>query len=978
MNCRYTQVYKGMLLLKCTLLLLSGHLYAQEAGQPKDSAAPEPVPALNMPKQPHLPPGAASSQVPVASVNMLPYSTPAQILAARAAGADVRLQTGEPGVPALLLIRGASVLLTGNRKTDNAQPLYVVNGVPLVLDHPYTYDIREYDNDRPGPNIDITSLIDINNITSIEILKDATATMLYGARAANGVVRITTRQPFSGRRKISVNSYAGFAAKPRVSTINAAFEKDFRLPFYEKYGDRDKRAAFPRYLADSVQAAYYGPANWDDAYYHNGFMNGFGASISGGGERANFLFGIGQQREGGVADNTGFSKYDIYFKLNIEPVKNLHVLTSVNGALADRQRGTSLRERFAETEYLPSLADPLPPNSLFLQQYRTEYDRVVNKSKSNSIQASVAADYTFLNHFRLTSFSAIDYNDQNRDYFIPGSINEGNSYISYYTGVNRRLVLDNALAYSNKLRRRHAYTLRLGQSVQFDYRKYDYTKGYRGPSDFIKIIRTGDKTTPANNTFDQRLVYNFKDYVRHNLVSFYGDASLMLADRLDLRFQLRSDGSSNLYQTGYIWAVSPIASASWQAVRGQENAIVNKLDLRASYGKTPRLLLDNTSGYGPYYTVEAGWGGTNNISGYGGQPSLSLPFSRGYAGWGTGWPFSTQLNIGADAALFGQRLQVAVDVYSKTDKDLLIAMPAPTESGFAQRLQNGMDIRNYGIEATIGGNLKAGDFSWQPGLILQMNRSKLMQLPGGLKEMVYEGLRLETGKPTDRFWVLQNNGIYNSDAEVPIDPKTNRPLSYNGVAFKAGDPRWADLNGDFVINDSDRKLEGHASPGISGGFSNTLQLRKWSLSFLMAYAFDRQIVNAKMAGRLDFVNNEGGDNMNSVKELTYWTRPGDFSRYPQYNPWSFVNPYQAEQSLFVENGAYVKMRSATLAYDLAETPWAQKHSFSRVRIYMTANNLFTITPYSGADPELTDLRGYDYGFGMPIPRSYTLGFNLDF
>lgn len=977
MNSRYTQVYRGMLMLTGSLLLLSGTAYAQDAPQPADTTLPAPI--LKARQHPRHPPGAATSSVAIESINMLPYTTPAQMLAGRASGADVKIQSGAPGVPSLTLIRGTSVILSGNRKADYAQPLYVIDGVPLVLDHPYTYNIRQYDNDRLGPNIDIASLIDINNITAIEVLKDASATMLYGARAVNGVIRITTKQPFAGRRKISVNSYVGIAAKPSVSTINAAFEKDFRMPFYNKYGDAAKRAAFPRYLADSAQAAYYGPANWDDEYYQNAMLNGFGASIAGGSERSNFLFGIGQQREGGVADRTGFSKYDIYFKLNIEPVKNMHVLTSVTGALADRQRGSSLRDRFAETEYLPSLADPLPPNSQFLQTYNSEYARSVNNSRSNSILASVAVDYSFLRNFKLTSLAAIDYNDQNRDFFIPGSVNEGNSFISYYTGLNRRLVLDNALAYTNTFGKAHAFTFRLGQSVQYDYRKYDYTKGYRGPSDFIKIIRAGDKDEPGNNTFDQRLVYNFKDYVRHNLVSFYGDAELTLADKLDLRLHLRSDGSSNLFQTGYTWGVSPVASANWHLVPSAPDAsLLNLLDIRASYGHVGRLFADNSNGYGPYYTVEAGWGGTRNISGYGGQPSLSLPFSTGYSGWGTQWPYSEQLNLGADATLFKQGMQVSVDVYSKTDKNLLLSVPAPTESGFALRDMNGMSIRNYGIELTIGGDIRSGDFSWQPVLIAQANRNKLLALPGGLNETVINGMRLETGKPADRFWVLQNNGIYNSNAEVPVNPSTGKPLSYNGVAFKAGDPRWADLNGDFVINDDDRELKGHGTPGISGSFSNTLRYKKLSFNFLLAYALDRQIINARMANRFNFVNNEGGDNLESVKEITWWTKVGDYSKYPMYNPWSFVNPYQAEQSLFVENGAYLKLRSATLSYDLTEAPWAKKNNLSRVRVFLTANNLFTITDYSGADPELTDYRGYDYGFGMPIPRSYTVGFNLDF
>jgi TonB-linked SusC/RagA family outer membrane protein len=986
MTTLYSHAFKGALLLLLLATALSiPAAYCQEnkvriANNSIDTALPlngnatatdSLIPGISMP--------GAISAMDASPVKLLPYSSIGQLLQARVSGVEVRSNTGEPGVPGLTIIRGTAVQLNGAKSSYYAQPLYVVDGVPLVMEHPYAFDIKQYDYTRPGPNIDMAAGIDVNNIESVEVLKDFGATAMYGPRGVNGVIRITTRKPRAGKQRVTFNTYFGMAAKPFVRTVNAAFERDFRLPFYQQYANASQWAAFPRYLADSMQAAYYGPANWDDTYYQNRLVQGVSAAINGGSARANFIFGVGEQHDPGVADKSGLNRYNVYFKLNIEPVKNMQLLTSISGTLMDRKNNHSLRDRFAEEEYLPALTDPLPPNKEYLARYNTEYDRVVDKNRSNAIQASLAINYHFLPHFNFNSLLAVDYNDQNRDYFIPGSINEGNSYISYYTGLNRRISVDNALTYSNSFSGKHALTLKLGQSLQLDNRKYDYTKGYRGPSDFIKIIRVGDKDHPENNTYDARMVYSYKDYINFNLVSFYGSATYEFNKKLNLSMLLRSDGSSSINASGYTWFVSPTIAASYKLSDEQflrNSNTISELLLRGSWGRQGRLFLDDNIGNGPYYTVDIGWSGARNIAGYNGIPTLGLPFGKGYSGWGTQWPYTDQWDLGADVSLWHHKVTISADIYSKTDRNLVVAVPVPSEYGFKQTNKNGMSVRNYGAELTISANVIHRNFSWQPQLIIQSNQNKLLALPDHLSAITAGNRRLEVGKAIDRYWLLQNNGIYLKDSDIPV--KGGQPLGFNGIAFKAGDPKWEDTNGDNVINDEDRIMKGHISPTVSGGFSNTFTYKELSLNFVIAYSLGRQLINARMAGRFDFVNREGVDNMVGVKELTFWQQLGDYSKYPLYNPWSYVNPYQADQTLFLEDASFAKLRSLTLSYSLAGRKWARKRQFSQCKVYATLNNVFTITRYSGGDPELADFNGYDNGYGMPIPKTYTLGFSLEF
>ncbi|WP_316794139.1 SusC/RagA family TonB-linked outer membrane protein [Pedobacter frigoris] len=933
--------------------------------------------------------GRFNAKVKVSDLNIsralqTPFSNVNQLLQGNVAGLDYRRTTGEPGVNSSTLIRGTSTWFLNGKSSYYAQPTYVIDGIPLITEHPFAFDVKQYDFERMGTNTDITSILDFNDIESVRVLKNYSQTAKYGPLGVNGIIEITTKRPYSDKGKVLFNTYSGLGQQANISPTNGVFESAFRMQFYNKYASNAQKLNYPTYLSDSSQPAYYGPANWDNLYYNNSFITGNSLSISGGKQRANFSFGVGQQRDAGVADKTGLDRYNVFLKINVIPVKNLQIYSNLSGSILNRQRNKSLMSRYTEEEYLPDLTTPLSPNKDFLGVYYGNSEKMMDVNRSSYMQGQLVVKYIISDQLELKSSSAMGINDNTREYFVPASINEGNSFVSYYAGFNRRIYTDNSISYKNTFADNHNIAVTVGQTLQLDKYKYDYTKGYRGPSDFIKIIKSGG-TVDRNgyvieNTFDKTMVFTYKDFVNQNLVSFYGNANYNYQNKYGIDVMLRTDGTSNLYQNGVSWFFSPSVNAYWNLKNEdflKSSTLFNSLKLYAGYGRIGRTFIDNNNGYGTNYTVDIGWSGSQNIPSYAGIPTLSLPFSKGYVGFGIHWPYSEQFNLGLETSLFNNRLSANIELYNKTDRELALNTPIPSEYGFSNKLSNGMDVRNQGLEVTLNAlavNVK--NFSWSTGIVFQTNRNKLLALPNNFTSFVSNNRKITVGQPIDNYWLLQNEGIYNSDAEVPVNPSTGNKLSYNGIPLTAGDPIWKDTNGDYVIDDNDKISKGQLTPRFAGGFNNSFVYKNLSLNVLITYALGRDIINSNMANRFDFVNREGVDQLAGIKEVTFWTKTGDYSKYPVYNPWSSVNPYQADQTLFLENGSYAKLRTATLSYDLSTNPWVKKRKISGLKIYATANNLFTITNYSGTDPELVNFMGYDAGYGMQIPKTYTLGLNL--
>jgi TonB-dependent starch-binding outer membrane protein SusC len=924
-----------------------------------------------------------NNSIDVNQAAIYPYSSLQQMLKGEVAGVYIQEPSGEPGTEMGMMIRGTAIPLTSHKDIYDAQPLVVLDGIPLIMDHPFAFDIQQYDYNRIGPATNLLSAIDPNNIASIEVLKDYAAAAIYGPRAANGgVIAIRTKAPVIGGRKIAFNTWFGMAQKPHTYTTNARYENDFRQPYYHRYASLDNILTYPAYLRDSTNQAYYGPANWTDLYYANQLIRGVNASLSSGSERANFRFAAGNEQMKNPGDATKMDRYNAMFEINMVPVSWLTMSAMINATRLERQRNRSLRDRFAGVQYMPDLGAPLAPNKDAYGAYLNEYNKSFDKNKTNSINGYFRLKATF-KEWSFTSSLSADYNEGLRDLFYPSTLMETINYVSNYFGYNQRVSFNNTLNYHHRWDNKHDLSIEAGQVFEADFNRYNYSYAYNGPNDLIKLNLSNSDPNNSNylfpSVFNHSMTFMFLDKQRHRLLSFYGRGVYRYNDALDFSVLVRSDGSSSAQPDNW-WAVSPTFSAGWNVKNTllADQQTISDFRLHGSWGRIARLLTDDRFGEGPQYLSDLSFSNNPLKFSYNALPGLSRPYSTGYVGTGIKWPYSDQLDLGLDMSFLQQRISVSLDVYNKTDNNMLFNVPGGAEYGYTSIYQNGLKVRNRGVDLNIQGNVlpKKSKLQWMPSANINYNQNTLLALPGGATEVVTgtgaNARMLKVGNAIDQFWVLENKGIYNREKDIPTGS------TYKGTPLSAGDPIWKDQNNDNTIDDKDKVLKGHYLPTVSGGFSSDFVYRNITFSFTLYYALGKKILNQDMANHLDFVNHEGQNTMEAVKEITFWQKAGDYTRYPLYNPWSKVGAYRADQDLFLENGSFLKLRNISLQYDFTKTKWWKKSSpLHGLTIYGTASNLFTITPYTGGDPELIYFNGVDNGYGLPISRTYTLGVKMD-
>lgn len=255
-----------------------------------------------------------------------------------------------------------------------------------------------------------------------------------------------------------------------------------------------------------------------------------------------------------------------------------------------------------------------------------------------------------------------------------------------------------------------------------------------------------------------------------------------------------------------------------------------------------------------------------------------------------------------------------------------------------------------------------------------------MALPQGLKELQVGDRLLRVGEAVDKFWLLENQGIYAQESDIPLNPNTGARMDYQGVELSAGDPRWADLNGDHSIDKEDKVLTGNSMPKLFGGFSNKFTYKNFDLNIQLYFALGHQALNHRAANRYDFINNESGRTINAVREVFHWQQDVDIQKYPLYNPWSSVVPYRTDQDLFLENASFIKLRTLSFGYDFSDLPFLKENvkHLRKAYLYAMGNNLFTLSGFSGRDPELINVNGIYDGYGLPLAPTYTIGLKFDF
>ncbi|WP_018628689.1 SusC/RagA family TonB-linked outer membrane protein [Niabella aurantiaca] len=924
------------------------------------------------------------TRVRLNGISKAPFISLQQYLKGNASGLFVKEESGEPGSEQFMFIRGLSSPLFNKQDVYGVQPVVYLNGTPLTQENAFSYNIQRYDFNKLGSGTNLLAALDINNIGSIEVLKTPADIATLGPLATNGAIWITTKvaQP-SAKPIINFESYVGMLRAPKVKTINAAYENDFRKRYYDAYATPEQLAAYPVYVANQYDKNYYGPSNWNDIYYQSKPVYYVGFGLNGGHDRASYRFNISDTKDHNF-DDTNFDRYALTFGMNMLPLKWLTISSNINAARTDRDRNKSLRDRFAETRFVPDLANPLSPNKEAYQLYLDKYRTSIDDNKNNAISGDFTATADIQN-LQIKTQLSIDYEEALRDVFWGSELMDGNSFISTYYGLAQRTSIKNTIRYTVPLAHdQHRIRLEAGQNYVSDFFKYDYIYGYNTPNDFIKIKSVLVNGSAYSNN-DNIFAYPFSDNLKARLSSYYGRIGYSFKNVFSIDAVGRYDGYSSFSPTDR-WLLTPVVATKVNIHELMpHDQLFSTFALRGSWGTFGKLIQDSRFKLGPQYRVDLGYSDEPVIGGSGGYSGISQTYSFGWINRYYNWPFSEKLNIGLDLGWLNDRVILTADFYNNKDKNMIVPTSVASENGFSYKWVQGMAVQNTGLNLGITADIlhNPGGVSWQFFTNFNWNKNKLLKLPYDLNEIVYGDMKLVVGKPADSYWLFENQGMIEDEASIPPG-RTNvdgtvLPMTFGGtIPFSVGDPLWADINKDGVIDQNDKVLKGHFLPVYTGGIGSTLSFRRFNLDFMFYYALGQQLLNRLTSTKLDFINSENSRDIASIKEVTFWQQTFDYNTYPLYNPWSGVIPYRADQDLFLEDADFLKLRYVTLGYDLASLDYFKKKKIPKMLVYVTGTNLFTLTKFSGGDPEQVNYRGAYTGYALPLAASYSLGVKINF
>ena len=906
------------------------------------------------------------------------------------AGVQVNQNDGAPGAGVSITVRGA------NSFTTSSQPLYIVDGIPFETGDTPSSGANENTNQTTNP----LSMINPHDIESIEVLKDASATAIYGSRGANGVVIITTKKGQTGKPKIEFNanwsmSKIGKRVKmldpvTYASYINEGYENSRQyeglvaeLP-YRGYVDNSGR-----YIGKPEDYAYntinfegkdyeISTADWQDEIYQTGWQQDYSVNISGGSENLWYSTSGSYTKQDGIIKNTGYERYGLSLNLNSHITKWLEVGTSSHYTqqATDFQRTNSNENTgiirsallFPPT-YGPSMDLVQADELMWLAANPVTYiNGAKDQLKGISFFSSNYVEAKIMPWLKFRQNLGFGYNDNHRSTFYDKHTYEGRNPINGKAGrasnIWKSLTAESILTFDKKFGI-HAINAVVG--LTFEKGIWDNESLVTTNFPYFSNISTdiGFATNKANVSSDEG---------KQTLESFLARVNYTLLDKYLFTVSMRTDGSSK-FVTGNKWATFPSAAFAWRA--GDETFIqdlnvFSNLKFRLSYGETGNQAI------GSYRTLTIL--APADYAFRGGLESGIAPIDwRGPSNPNLKWETTGQFNAGIDMGFLDNRLQFTVDYYYKKTRNLLQNVSLPYSSGWGNMLINSGYVTNEGLEFTLNYDvLKNSPVKWTVNANLSMNKNKLGGLDGdqyatALWSKADQVFLQRNGCPMGTLYGYVEDGFYNSIAEVRSMAE-NAGLSDAEALRKVGEIKYRDLNGDGQITAEDRTIIGDTNPKFTYGITNSLYYKDFSLSFMLQGCYGNDIFNANL---MDIqMANEG--NVTTDAYNGRWTEataatatwPKAIAGYTR--SWLISDRY-------VEKGSYMKMKYITLSYDWNKPlPYVERIKFS-----FTANNLFTITNYSWFDPDVNAFgadasrRGVD-SYSYPSARTFALGVNVTF
>jgi len=896
-----------------------------------------------------------------------PITSPDQLLAGRVAGVQITNRSGDPGAPIDVRIRGVGTAGV------NA-PLWVIDGVPIVQTSNITVNTSSTTESNPLAGINPS------DIESIDVLKDASAAAIYGARAANGVIIVTTKRGKEGKAQLTYDGYIGAGtAWKKLDVLNTSQYIDIQNQLGRDYS----------------QFAGKPDVNWQDQVFRTSKVQNHNIGINGGSATANYFVGVGYMDQQGLELGQSFKRYSLKANSDIKVGKRIKIGESI--LLSSFDRSVQAEEAIfaaagsARNQPFFPVFDPNGPGGYAAENVanrgaggnssnfamRTDPDFVYTTVVSNKVLANVYGELEILDGLKYRISGGIDYNVGVGDYFAGDLGFDGFPKASFLvqerpieltTNFNQTLTYIKAIG-------KHNFTFLAGhEETNFQYDKVRIQgNDLFNPS--IKFASTGVQVGAANEADHWALR------------GFLGRINYVYNDKYLFTFNIRQDLSSRFSEQNRSQAF-PSFSAGWRLSQESffpKNAIIDDIKIRAGWGQTGNQFTGTNFAFVSTLQPTIFY-----VVGQGSQTVVRGPAPINFVNPDLRWETNTQFDIGADVSFWEGKMNLTFDYYNKISNDILLGKPLPYTSGFFLPTDANIgQMINKGIELSLNYNGASGGFKYTVGGNLTTVTNEVLDL-GDINEII-SGVggagthRTRVGDPIGSFYGYQTDGIYQNQAEVDAalpDANSAGPVP--------GDIRFKDVSGpngvpDGLIDANDRTNLGSPIPKFYFGINGSASYKNFDLSLLLQGVNGQKVYNQNRAAMEDL---QGSQNF-LTSTLGYWKGEGTSTSMPRLTQ-SDDNQNNRYSDRWIENASFMRIRNIQLAYSIPSDrleSWT-KGMISRFRVYVAAQNLFTFTKYSGFDPEVT--RGQSFqkgetplsngqdGGSSPQPRIIQFGWQVTF
>jgi TonB-linked SusC/RagA family outer membrane protein len=884
-------------------------------------------------------------------------------LSGQLAGVQVQQTQGSPGFAPTIKIRGISTITAGTT------PLYVIDGLPME-------DVN-------------LSIINAQDIESIEILKDASSAAIYGSRGANGVVLITTKSGKEGKPKVDFSYEKGiYHISRRVELMNS---QEFIRYFVDAHNNQWIYAGGKAEDPNNIRPQYYrvpqefldapgkfATTDWQDVTFRTAGSDNYQISLSGGGNTSKYLLSANYISQEGVVDRTQYERFtlrsNVSYKINHAVEAGVNIFFSKT---QDRIYGTQGKE---DVVSLAIQNDPIFPlynenGNLGFRDPNSEWYRFTpyevqlwhpyaltreteNYGRQLNLMASAWIEYRFLKNFSFRSAVS--------GYFIynkSGSYrNEGQKWgysnwrpaeATANTSQNDNYLWENILSYNNTIAD-HAINIMGGYTAQKNHNETTTQTSQGFPNDLVHTLNAGTPVASGSQATEW------------SLISYIARINYSFRDKYLLTATIRRDGSSR-FGLDNKWGYFPSASVAWKITEEEWMkglSWLTSLKIRASYGQTGNNLIPNYGAIAMLGSRQYAWGTNVQRGLY--PSSISNPALK--------WEKTGQFDLGLNAGLFNNRIYIEADIYHSRTTDLLLNVPVPALTGFVDQLTNIGTVQNRGAEFLVSTRNLVKAFVWNTSFNISLNRNKVISLGPNNAPVIVTNWnatsKTEVGEPVGNFFGYIFDGVFKNQKEIDAYPHV--------PSTTAGDPRIRDVNNDGLINENDRTTIGNAQPKFTFGLTNNFSFKNFDFSILLTGSYGNSVTN--LQSRYTKYYNGG---RNGYKDIVNYFRseadPGDGIHFKPYK--SYPGLQTQYSSYWVEDGSFIKISNIRLGYSFSPRILSPAR-ISSLRLYMNIDNAWCFSNYLGYDPENSTYSdalnsGNDYG-AHPIPRTFTFGINLGF